>query len=58
LNLFLSQCLSAKVENPMVPHDQLPDWQQKCLSRQRDLYVADSVPNSGKIEKMAILESR
>jgi hypothetical protein len=58
LNLFLSQCLSAKVENPMVPHDQLPEWQQKSLSRLPDLYTADSVPNSEKMRrKMAILES-
>jgi len=29
LNFFLSQCLPAKVENPMVRHNQLPEWQQK-----------------------------
>jgi hypothetical protein len=30
----------------MVPHDPLPEWQQKSLSRLLDLYTADSVPNS------------
>jgi hypothetical protein len=32
----------------MVPHDQLPEWQQKSLSRLPDLDTADSVPNSEK----------
>jgi hypothetical protein len=32
----------------MVLHDQLPEWQQKSLSRLPDLYTADGVPNSGK----------
>jgi len=42
----------------MVPHDQLPEWQQKSLSRLPDLYTADSVPNSEKMRrKMATLES-
>ena len=29
LNIFLSQSLSAEGENPMVRHNQLPEWQQK-----------------------------
>ena len=32
-NLFLGQCLSAKVENPIVRHNQLPERQEKSLSR-------------------------
>jgi hypothetical protein len=35
----------------MVPHDQLPEWQQKSLSRLPDLYAADSVPNSKKLDE-------
>ena len=50
LNLFLSQCLSAKAENAMVRNNQLPEWQQKSLSRLPDLYTADPVPNSEKLE--------
>jgi hypothetical protein len=46
------------VENPTVPHDQLPEWQQKSLSRLPDPYTADSVPNSEKCDgKKLILES-
>ena len=37
LNLFLSQCLSAKAENAMVRNNQLPEWQQKSLLRLRIL---------------------
>ena len=56
LNLFLSQCLSAKAENAMVRNNQLPEWQQKSLSRLPHLDTADSVPNSGEFDKkMAIL---
>jgi hypothetical protein len=33
LNIFLSQCLSAEGENPMVRHNQLPEWQKNSLSR-------------------------
>jgi hypothetical protein len=51
LNIFLSQCLSAEGENPMVRHNQLPEWQQKSLSRLPDLYTADPVPNSEKLVK-------
>ena len=29
LNSFLSQSLSAEGENPMVRHNQLPEWRQK-----------------------------
>jgi hypothetical protein len=50
LNRFLSQCLSAKAENAMVRNNQLPEWQQKSLSRLPDLYTADPVPNSEKLE--------
>jgi hypothetical protein len=32
----------------MVPHDQLPAWQQKSLSRLPDLSAAESVSNSEK----------
>jgi hypothetical protein len=53
---LLSQCLPAKVENPLVRHNQLPEWQQKSLSRLPHLDTADSVPNSGEFDKkMAIL---
>ena len=45
-NVLLGQCLSAKVENPGVRHNQLPEWQEKSLSRLRDLDTADGVPNS------------
>jgi hypothetical protein len=45
-NLFLGQCLSAKAENPMVRHNQLPEWQEKSLSRLPDLDTADGVPNA------------
>ena len=58
LNLFLNQCLSAKAENAMVRNNQLPEWQQKSLSRLPDLYTADPVPNSEKAKKKtAILPS-
>ena len=46
LNSFLSQSLSAEGENPMVRHNQLPERQEKSLSRLRDLDTADGVPNS------------
>ena len=45
-NLLLGQCLSAKVENPIVRHNQLPKRQEKSLSRLLDLNTADGVPNS------------
>ena len=32
-NILLGQCLSAKVENPIVRHNQLPERQEKSLSR-------------------------
>ena len=34
----------------MVGNKQLPEWQQKCLSRLPDLYTADRVPNSEKLK--------
>ena len=34
----------------MVQHNQMPEWQQKSLSRLPDLYTADPVPNSEKLE--------
>jgi hypothetical protein len=51
LNPFLSQCLSAEVKNPMVGHNQLPEWQQKSLPRLPDLNTADPVPNLEKLDK-------
>jgi hypothetical protein len=57
LNIFLSQYLSAEEENPMVRHNQLPEWQKNSLSRPPHLYTADTVPKLGKTgRKMAILE--
>ena len=50
-NLFLSQCLSAKAEKAVVWNHQLPEWRQKSLSRLRDCYTADPVPNSKKWER-------
>jgi hypothetical protein len=50
LSLFLSQCLSAKAENRMVRNNQLPKWRQSSLSRLPNLYTADRVPNSEKME--------
>jgi hypothetical protein len=32
----------------VVWNHQLPEWQQKSLSRLRDCYTADPVPNSKK----------
>ena len=49
LSLFLSQCLSAKAENAIIRNNQLPEWQQKSLSRLSDPYTADRVPNSEKL---------
>jgi hypothetical protein len=43
--LFLSQCLSQMAENSMIGSTQLPEWQQKRLSRLMQLYTADIVPN-------------
>jgi hypothetical protein len=45
-NHFFGQCLSAKVEDPMIWHNQLPEWQEKSLSRLQNLDTADGVPNS------------
>lgn len=50
-NGFLSQCLSTEVENAKVRHKQLPELQEKSLSRLPDLYTADSVPNSQKLNE-------
>ena len=55
-NLLLGQCLSAKVENPIARHNQLPERQEKNLSRLRDLDTADGMPNAkNSDEKKAIL---
>jgi hypothetical protein len=35
----------------MVRNNQLPQWQQKSPSRLPDLYTADSVPNSEKLDE-------
>jgi hypothetical protein len=50
LNIFLSQCLSAEGENPMVRHNPLSEWQNNSLSRPAHLYAADTVPNSEKLD--------
>ena len=45
------------VRNGKVRCKQLPGWQEKSLSRLPDLYTADSVPNTQKLNKKAeILE--
>jgi hypothetical protein len=50
-SLFLRQCLSEMAENTMIWRSQLPEWQQKRLSRLLQLYTADSVPNWGKTDE-------
>jgi hypothetical protein len=50
LNIYLSQCLSAEGENPMVRHNQLSQWQKNSLSRPPHPYTADTMPNWEKLD--------
>jgi len=51
LNIFLSRCLPAEGENPMVRRNQLPEWRQNNLSRSPHPYTADAVPNPEKLDE-------